>query len=208
MSLFDMKVIPTAKGIAYAASLKTKGTQPPRRTAPVEQEPGFYEPLGLWLYGNSRLLDKEKAFVKEALGNPRDKLPQDLDVIERQAEDLVLAGKVLVCGIHNEAHQRAALVPLRWGAPRILVFSGGAHYHLGLDLKDEPFRAARLWRHSFDSKTDLTISRRAPDALPTFASFNPTVDRLVEEMSRCEQAKTDIDRPFRVSESWPPKAAT
>jgi DNA processing protein len=73
-------------------------------------------------------------------------------------------------------------VPLRWGAPRILVFSGGFHHHLGPDLKEEPFRAARLWRYQFDAKTDLVISRRAPDKLPTFARFNPTVDRLIQRI--------------------------
>lgn len=90
---------------------------------------------------------------------------------------------VLIAGIHSPAHQRAAIVPLRWGAPRILVFSGGFYYHLGLDLKQEPFRAARLWRYQFDAKTDLVISRRHPESLPTFARFNPTVDRLIERIA-------------------------
>ena len=92
----------------------------------------------------------------------------------------MLGGKVVVTGIHSPAHQRSAIVPLRWGAPRILVLSGGFHHHLGPNLKEEPFRAARLWRYQFDERTDLVISRRAPDKLPTFAQFNPTVDRLIQ----------------------------
>ncbi len=32
-----------------------------------------------------------------------------------------------------------------WGAPRIVVFSGGFQFHLGEKLTDEPFRAARPW---------------------------------------------------------------
>jgi hypothetical protein len=74
-------------------------------------------------------------------------------------------------------------VPLRWGAPRIVVVSGGFKYHLGPDLKDEPFRAARLWRYEFDRRTDLIVSRRAPDKLPTYASHNPTVDRLIARLA-------------------------
>lgn len=155
---------------------------PPRRSAPFDQEPGFYEPAGLWLYGNARLLQGNIANVELALGSPIH-TPSQLDEIEQTAEKLVLCGQILVTGIHNAAHQRAAIVPLRWGAPRILVVSGGFHYHLGAELKDEPFRAARLWRYQFDEKTDLVISRRAPGKKPTFASNNPTVDRLIVRLA-------------------------
>jgi DNA processing protein len=89
-----------------------------------------------------------------------------------------------VCGVHNEAHQRAAVVPLRWGAPRIVVFSGGIRFHLGPELRDEPFRAGRLWRYQWDPRTDLAISRREPRKLPTFARHNPTVDRLIEGIAK------------------------
>ena len=155
-----------------------RGPAPPRRTAPYDIEPGYFEPGGLWLYGNSRLLDGRLACVIAACGSNHH-LSRELDAIERDVEELVLNGQVLVCGIHNAAHQRAAIVPLRWGAPRIVVMSGGFYYHLGQDLKDEPFRAARLWRYEFDPRTDLVISRRAPDKKPTYASHNPTVDRLI-----------------------------
>lgn len=102
---------------------------------------------------------------------------------EQEAEGIVLTGRVLVCGVHNEFHQRAAVVPLRWGAPRIIVFSGGFQHHLGADLDQEPFRAARLWRYAWDATSDLAISRRAPDKLPTFARANPTVDRLIRKIA-------------------------
>lgn len=156
--------------------------EPPRRNAPFDQEPGFYPDVGLWLYGNARLLGATLASISLAIGHPQH-TPSDLDQIEQEAEKIVLRGIVLVTGIHSPAHQRAAIVPLRWGAPRILVLSGGFHYHLGRDLKEEPFRAARLWRYQFDAKTDLVISRRAPEKLPTFAQFNPTVDRLIERIT-------------------------
>lgn len=151
---------------------------PPRRSAPFDQEPGFYSDARLWLYGNARLLGGNLAHIEQSLGPPIQP-PATLDEIERETERLILSGKVLVTGIHNAAHQRAAVVPLRWGSPRILIVSGGFEHHLGKDLKQEPFRTARLWRYQFDERTDLVISRRAPDRLPTFAHHNPTVDRLI-----------------------------
>ncbi len=153
----------------------------PLRSAPFDVEPGFYTPAGLWLYGNVRLLSGGLAAVTEAFG-PDLHSPADLDHIERAAEQIVLAGKILVCGMHSAAHQRAAIVPLRWGAPRIMVFSGGFLHHLGRELKEEPFRTARLWRYAWDAKTDLAVSRRAPEKMPTFARHNPTVDRLIARL--------------------------
>lgn len=155
---------------------------PTRRTAPFNLEPGFYEPADLWLYGNARILQGELACVEASFGEASH-LPRELDDIEQAAEDLVLAGKTLVCGIHSPAHQRVALVPLRWGAPRIVVMSGGFFYHLGNELTREPFRAARLWRYQWDHRTDLAVSRRAPEKLPTFACHNQTIDRLIKALA-------------------------
>jgi hypothetical protein len=163
------------------SSAPLTGHLPPRRTARFEDEPGFCESAMLWLYGNTRLLDAKLACVTAALGAP-DHLPSDLDAIEREAERLVLAGNILVCGIHNPAHQRQAVVPLRWGAPRIVVFSGGFYHHLGPALDQEPFRVARLWRYEWDAATDLAISRRAPEKLPTYASHNPAVDGIIRRI--------------------------
>lgn len=167
-----------------------------RRSARFEDEPGFYEPAGIYLYGNVRLLHAKLAFVSAACGSgPWDR--QALDDIEREAERRVLNAEILVCGVHNEAHQRAAIVPLRWGAPRILVFSGGIRFHLGKELRDEPFRAARLWRYEWDPRTDLAVSRRAPSKLPTFARFNPTVDRLIRQIAdRVESSTSTVADPL------------
>lgn len=176
---------------------RLRGPMPPRRNAPFEQEPGFYEDGGLWLYGNAKILQSQLASVPMACG-PNTHSKSQLDEIEAEAERLVLDSKVLVCGIHSPAHQRAAVVPLRWGSPRILVFSGGFEYHLGKGLDQEPFRTARLWRYKWDAQTDLAISRRAPDKLPTYASHNPTVDRLIAMIARREwvgllfQSPTDL----------------
>jgi|SRR5579871_174749 len=163
------------------SSISIAGNAPPRRRAPFDIEPGFYEPAGLWLYGNARLLDVDLSSVPNSHG-PCVHSAKELDAIEAEAEAIVFTGKVLVCGIQNAAHQRAAVVPLRWGAPRIVVLSGGFHHHLGEKLNQEPFRVARLWRYAWDPLTDLAISRRAPDRLPTYARHNRTVDRLIERI--------------------------
>ena len=102
-----------------------------------------------------------------------------MNAIEAEAEEIALNGKVLVCGIHSPAHQRAAVVPLRWGAPRIVVLPGGFHHHLGEDLKQELFRTATFGGTRGTPYTDLAAPRRAPDKLPTFARHNPTVDRMI-----------------------------
>lgn len=154
---------------------------PARRCTRYEDEPSYYEAGGLWLYGNVRLLHAKLSCVESASGpGPWDRT--SLDDIEREAERRILSAEILVCGVHNEAHQRAAVVPLRWGAPRVIVFSGGIRVHLGADLKNEPFRAARLWRYQWDPKTDLAISRRDPKKPPTFSRHNPTVDRLIQAL--------------------------
>jgi DNA processing protein len=176
-----------------------RGPIPPRRTARFEDEPGFYEDGGLWLYGNVKLLQASLACVPEVFG-PDVLSPKELDRIEGKAERIVFESKVLVCGIHNQAHQKAAIVPLRWGSPRIVIFSGGFKHHLGENLDQEPFRAARLWRYQWDPKTDLAISRRAPDKLPTFASLNPTVDRVIQMIVNREWSGLlfrNPKRPFR-----------
>lgn len=152
------------------------------RSARFEDEPGYYEPAGLWFYGNIRLLHSKLVHVED-VGGKADFSPAELDDVERRTEHFVLDGKVLVCGIHNPGQTRSAIVPLRWGSPRIVVFSGGFFHHLGKDLKEEPFRAARLWRYQWDSITDLAVSRRAPDRLPTFARLNTTVDRTIAEIA-------------------------
>ncbi|MBX3117433.1 MAG: hypothetical protein KF784_00090 [Fimbriimonadaceae bacterium] len=112
---------------------------PPRRSLPYEAEPGYYEDGRLWLYGNVRLLQSELAYLPNAAGLPGH-TKAELDELEKEAERLVLAGRTLVVGIHSPAHQRTALVPLRWSAPRIVVMSGGFRRHLGPNLDREPFR--------------------------------------------------------------------
>lgn len=179
MSRIDARVPVTPALPGHSAlSLRKPREVPPPRSAPFDQEPGFYEDGGVWLYGNVRALKAKLAYVASACGG-YERTPSQLDAISAEAMRFVLSSHVLVCGIQNLAHQRAAVVPLRWGSPRILVLSGGFKHHFGENLDQEPFRAARLWRRCWDPLTDLAISRRAPDKLPTFALNNSTVDRMI-----------------------------
>lgn len=115
----------------------------------------------LWLYGNVILLDSNRSCseVAFATNGANQKL---LESAERESEEIVLSGKTLVCGIHSDLHQRASIVPLRWGAPRIVVVGSGFYNHLGPNLDEELFKAARLWRYEFDPLTDLVISKYEP----------------------------------------------
>lgn len=147
--------------------------------------PRFYPDIGLWLYGNIKLLSAKRAYTCKCLGVP-DPPPSLLDQIESDTEKLVLGGSVTVCGVHSDAWQRSAVVPLRWGSPRIVVFSGGFKHHLGEKLDQEPFKAARLWRYQWDPITDLAISRKAPDRPASRSLVNRVVDRLVVQIAETD----------------------
>lgn len=128
----------------------------------------------LFLYGNTKLLESKTFCVLSS----RNTMPADLELIERFTEEGVLKGEVLVTGHDRPEYQRSAVVPLRWGSPRILCLDRGMFQVLGDDLKDEAFRAARLWRYEFDPMTDLVISPFRPSA--DFIGVNNQVrDRVV-----------------------------
>ncbi|HLK13931.1 MAG TPA: DNA-processing protein DprA [Fimbriimonadaceae bacterium] len=128
----------------------------------------------LFLYGNTRLLTAPTFAVLAS----RRASSAALNQLEALAEEAVLAGEVLVAGHDTPEYQRSAVVPLRWGAPRILCLDRGLFRVLGAELKEEAFRAARLWRYQFDPHTDLAVSCFLPDA--GFIGINNKVrDRLV-----------------------------
>ena len=133
----------------------------------------------LFFYGNTKLLEA-KTFCVLSSRNSR---PADLDLIEKLTEEGVLNSEVLVSGHDRPEYQRSAVVPLRWGSPRILCLDRGLFKVLGDDLKNEAFRAARLWRYQFDPSTDLVVSAFRPNA--DFIGVNNQVrDRLVASLSR------------------------
>lgn len=146
---------------------------------PAKVEQMDPDPPGvLFLYGNQNLL---KARTTAVLSS-RNTTPAGLDLLEKLAEDGVLAGEVVVSGHDTPEYQRSALVPLRWGAPRILCLDRGLFEALGENLREEPFRAARLWRYQFDPNTDLVVSPFKPTS--AFVGINNKVrDRLIACLS-------------------------
>jgi len=142
---------------------------------PVRVEQMDPDPPGvLFLYGNTKLLESKTFCVLSS----RNSFPADLDLVEKLAEESVLDGGILVAGHDTPEYQRSAVVPLRWGSPRILCLDRGLFKVLGEDLRDEAFRAARLWRYQFDPQTDLVVSPFRPES--DFAGINNKIrDKLV-----------------------------
>jgi DNA processing protein len=154
----------TAADIHYPALIEEMDTDPP----------GV-----LFLYGNTKLLDTPTFCVLSS----RNTLPADLELMEQYTEAGVLNSEVLVTGHDRPEYQRTAVVPLRWGSPRVLCLDRGMFNVLGEDLKNEAFRAARLWRYEFDPTTDLVVSPFRPDS--DFVGVNNQVrDRLVGALSK------------------------
>lgn len=133
----------------------------------------------LFLFGNEKLLGADTAAVLASREPDR----PALDMVERLSEEHVLEGRALVSGHDTPAYQRAAVVPLRFGAPRILVLDRGHYVVLGPQLDQEAFAAARLWRFAFDPRTDLVVSAVAPDR-DYHRNSNRVRDRLVVGLSR------------------------
>lgn len=129
------------------------------------------------LYGNLRLLLSE-AHWTPSMPSPNGNLitPQEQDDLEKRTEEAVLRGRIVTCGYHHEGWRRVAVVPLRWGSPRIVVLPGSLEACLGPDLLQEPFRAAHLWRYQWDCSTDLAITTRNG---PNYRAMRqPAIDRL------------------------------
>ncbi|MBL8088191.1 MAG: hypothetical protein JNM85_09005 [Chthonomonas sp.] len=158
-------------GISFATTVDAH--YPARIEEFTAETPGI-----LFFYGNTKLIESATFAVMSSRKSPT----AFLDQIERAAEEGVLRGEVLVAGHDTPEYQRSAIVPLRWGAPRIIVLDRGFFQALGKDLTDEPFRAARLWRFQFDPKTDLALSAVNP-LRDYHRNANRDRDRLVAALS-------------------------
>ncbi|MCX7799623.1 MAG: hypothetical protein N2109_04695 [Fimbriimonadales bacterium] len=146
----------------------------PRQIESFDPDP----PGALFLYGNTQLLSVRTFAVMASRGGG----PGVLDRIELLTQEGVLASEVAVSGHDRPEYQRAAVVPLRWGAPRILVLDRGLFPALGEDLEQEPFAGARLWRYRFDPQTDLVVSPVKPTAGLVGVS-NQVRDRLIAALA-------------------------
>lgn len=136
-------------------------------------------PGALFMYGQNALLEGRTFAVLSSRKSSEESLRQ----VEALAEEGVLKGEILVAGHDTPEYQRSAVVPLRWGAPRILVLDQGMRKVLGPDLKEEAFRMARLWRFQFDPTTDLVVATQPPDGA-YHRNSNKVRDRLVAGLSR------------------------
>ena len=133
----------------------------------------------LFLYGNAKLLQTRTFCVVSSRNAP----PAALQAIEKLTEEGTQNGEVLVAGHNTNEYRAAAIVPLRWGAPRILVLDRELFEVLGEKLTQEPFQSARLWRHEFDPLTDLAISA-VPPKTSAHAAMNRQRDKLVASLAR------------------------
>lgn len=135
------------------------------------------DPPGLlFFYGNRKLLESPTFAVLSSRGADAEMLAQ----IEYVSEDRILQGQVVVTSHDTVEYQRSAVTALRWGSPRIMVFDTGFFHALGEDLKNEPFRTARLWRYEFDARTDLAVSAIHPDR-----TFHPSSNRIRDRLIAC-----------------------
>lgn len=156
-------------------------------------------PAYLFMYGNISVLSTKTFCVLAS----RDADRSTADLLEKQVELGVLEPKTLVTGANTPAYMRAAVVPLRWGAPRILVLDRGLFVALGENLDQEPFPAARLWRYKFDPLTDLVISSFRPDD-PFIGHNNKLRDEIVVALA--DQVVAVRPRPGGVMEQLSDRA--
>lgn len=133
----------------------------------------------LYLYGNQKLLRGDTFAIMASRNSTKD----DLNAVEQRTEEGVLAGKILVSGHTKDAYRTSSVVPLRWGAPRILVLDASFYEAHGEHLEEEPFRAARLWRYKFDSTTDLALTW-IPPVQTGHRGANATRDRLIAGLAK------------------------
>lgn len=136
-------------------------------------------PALLFLFGNGHLLNAKTFSVLSS----KEASTTELDRIEKLAEEGILRSEILVTSATRPEYQRSAVVPLRWGSPRILCLDRGVEATLGEDLTEEPFRAARLWRYQFDPKCDLVVSPYRP-TMKFGRATAKTRDFLVAGLSR------------------------
>lgn len=173
--LKDAKILQDRLDPLGVSAITAADAHYPRLIEALDPDP----PGVLYVYGNTKLLEGSTFSVLCSRGATE----AAHGVIDKTVEDHVLAGRILVSGHDTPEYQRAAVIPLRWGAPRILVLDTGLFRTLGDDLREEPFRMARLWRFQFDPRTDLVVTAVHPDR-DYHRNSNRIRDRLVAGLSQ------------------------
>lgn len=90
-------------------------------------------------------------------------LGERLDLLEQETEKAILEGKVVVVnckylGVREEETrivERAGVVSLRWGSPRLLLVTPSQSK--ALEANEELCRIWRLWRYQFDPRYDAWV---------------------------------------------------
>lgn len=118
------------------------------------------DPSGLFrpVSGNGRLVNSALFVVEWPEDRPLS--TEELTKLEIEVENAVLSGLVVVVStaLPRDVFARAGVVPLRYGAPRIIVDAGnwlGYRVSKSIARGEEPVRGWRLWRYAWDGKTDL-----------------------------------------------------
>ncbi|MEI7576380.1 MAG: hypothetical protein WCK51_05765 [Armatimonadota bacterium] len=115
----------------------------------------------LYMYGNLKLLASDRFTLPIPV--LEEVTRQDTLEIHVPVAAEILKGRTLVTGVYSLLHDQAAVLPLRWGAPRILVLTSGFLESLGAKLDQELTPLSRRWWYEFDPLTDLVVSPFAPE---------------------------------------------
>jgi hypothetical protein len=148
-----------------------------------------------FVYGNEQLLSSSRLAYVESVQRlqGQELTKKDIEEIEEESTELVIdQRKILVTGIHNQAHQKAACIPLRFASPRILVLAFDPRVlwiNRDEDELPELFDEARLWRYRFDPLIDLVLCTSLSPILANKAAVRqiPRIDRIAKEISRVRQ---------------------
>lgn len=139
----------------------------------------------LYMYGNLKLLASDRFTLPIPVLDQVTR--QDILDVHVPIAAEVLKGRTLVTGVHSPLHDQAAVLPLRWGAPRILVLTSGFLHCLGPKLDQELTPLSRRWRYEFDPLTDLVISPFDPeDSGANSHKRIELVEKIVLNFANCD----------------------
>jgi len=107
MSLFDLEPLAIHHRLDAFRPFSFHGWRRATTERSVRHEPGYYEAVVFGSTECSATTGPTRPVPTHSVQTVT--CPVHFEAIERQAEELVLNSKVLVCGIHSNAHMRAAV---------------------------------------------------------------------------------------------------